>query len=392
MMELHNKDVIEQGESCINQLGGVFLNGRPLPAYKRRKIVELAAEGVRPCQISRILKVSNGCVSKILGRYYQTGLLCPKSIGGSKPRLLTPEVISNIGRYKCENPSVFAWEIREKLQSDGVCEPNRVPSVSSVNRVLRNIHLDLIPFGTDCPGPQENASGRDVGKMTEWRTDDGPAAEDSRTGKKQHRIRTVFTEEQCAVLEQEFRQGHYPDSLTREKLAAEMNLSEGTIKVWFSNRRAKWRREEKRNCALYCLGDIMSREKSSTSKLGSAEDGAGPHIPQSNWNQVASVHQEALAAFSYSMAPRELHWAANPAASHAPYQPVSLITRRAGASGYGSAHLAPPWNSVPYPAEERTPLPVILGHYFSCLTDEDHVLKTSTPQTTLSDTQHLGLL
>lgn len=29
----------------------------------------------------------------------------------------------------------------------------------------------------------------------------------------------------------EFRQGHYPDSLTMEKLAAEMNLSEGTIKV-----------------------------------------------------------------------------------------------------------------------------------------------------------------
>ncbi|XP_023647183.1 paired box protein Pax-4 [Paramormyrops kingsleyae] len=369
MMEQHNKDVIEQGESCINQLGGVFLNGRPLPAYKRRKIVELATEGVRPCQISRILKVSNGCVSKILGRYYQTGLLCPKSIGGSKPRLLTPEVISNIGRYKCENPSVFAWEIRAKLLSEGVCEPNRVPSVSSVNRVLRNMHLDLIPFGTDSPGPQENVSGRDVGTMTECRNfpDDGSGAEDSRTGKKQHRIRTVFTEEQCAVLEQEFRQGHYPDSLTREKLAAEMNLSEGTIKVWFSNRRAKWRREEKRNRAPYCLGDALGREKSSTYKLGFAEGGAAPHIPQSNWKQVASVHQEALSAFSYSLTPREPHWASNPAISHAPYQPVSLSTRRAGASGYGSGPLAPQWSSVPYPADERTPLPVILGHYDSFL-------------------------
>ncbi|CAH1364955.1 hypothetical protein MTP99_001274 [Tenebrio molitor] len=33
---------------------------------------------------------------------------------------------------------MFAWEIREQLISQRVCEPHNIPSVSSVNRILRN--------------------------------------------------------------------------------------------------------------------------------------------------------------------------------------------------------------------------------------------------------------
>ncbi|XP_064485519.1 paired box protein Pax-1-like [Ornithodoros turicata] len=122
----------------VNQLGGVFVNGRPLPNSVRLRIVELAQLGVRPCDISRQLRVSHGCVSKILARYHETGSILPGAIGGSKPRVTTPKVVSYIRELKHKDPGMFAWEIRDRLLADGVCDKYNVPSVSSISRILRN--------------------------------------------------------------------------------------------------------------------------------------------------------------------------------------------------------------------------------------------------------------
>ncbi|XP_061449334.1 paired box protein Pax-8-like [Rhineura floridana] len=126
------------GHGGLNQLGGAFVNGRPLPEVVRQRIVDLAHQGVRPCDISRQLRVSHGCVSKILGsRYYETGSIRPGVIGGSKPKVATPKVVEKIGDYKRQNPTMFAWEIRDRLLAEGVCDNDTVPSVSSINRIIR---------------------------------------------------------------------------------------------------------------------------------------------------------------------------------------------------------------------------------------------------------------
>jgi len=98
--------------------------------------------------------VSNGCVSKILGRYYESGSVRPRPIGGSKPRVATAGVVRWIVQYKRRCPSSFAWEIRDRLVTQRVCTADNVPSVSSKfwysDRVVEYIWRIKSQFLTKC--------------------------------------------------------------------------------------------------------------------------------------------------------------------------------------------------------------------------------------------------
>lgn len=60
---------------------------------------------------------------------------------------------------------------------------------------------------------------------------------------KPRRARTAFTHQQIEALESKFRSARYLSVFERSSLAANLSLSETQVKIWFQNRRTKWKKQ-----------------------------------------------------------------------------------------------------------------------------------------------------
>ncbi|XP_055384988.1 homeobox protein slou [Condylostylus longicornis] len=195
------------------------------------------APSVCPVDLTRsvITSTSTNKESKKLA-FSVENILDPNKFNGKKDSFSNSQQASQ--QWSCSDSSYDRDDIRQQIE-DEHSDINSAHDVTEMDQddICDDSDMDDRTSETDS---KKGESRNSHGSSTDSKNQNGG---NNTSNSKPRRARTAFTYEQLVSLENKFKTTRYLSVCERLNLALSLSLTETQVKIWFQNRRTKWKKQ-----------------------------------------------------------------------------------------------------------------------------------------------------